>query len=184
MKLKALILAAIAATLGSASATVTLQFNAGGFLGETGQTTGITWGVVVDNGGDGFDSYRSGFSLTNGAIMGGSDDDFLWLSAGTTLAPGGGGFITTVSGVADSQGNAFGIVWFDSTLQSGEAAGSANTYGFYTQASFVMPAPGSTTAFTGTVTNSPTNANLPLVPEPSVAILGALGALGLIRRRR
>lgn len=184
MKIKALILAAFAALLGSASATVTLTFNTGGFLGESGQTTGITWGVVVDNGGDGFDSYLAGFTLANNVTLSGSDDDFLFLSPGLTLGAAGGGFLTNVAGVTDAQNRAFGIIWFDSSLQAGEAATSENTYGFYTQANFVMPAPGSAVSFQGTLTNTPTNATLQFVPEPSTALLGMFGALGLLRRRR
>ncbi len=190
MKLKTLILAAIAATLGSASATVTLTFNKGGFLGETGQTTGITWGIVVDAAGDGLDGltppgYRAGFTLANNTILTGSNDDFLFLSAGTTVGAGGGGFLTQVAGVTDAEGRAFGIIWFDSTVQAGETAGQLDTYGFYTQANFIIPAPGASVTIPG-ITNTPTNALLPfgVIPEPSAAILGAVGLLGLLRRRR
>ncbi len=184
MKTKAIALLASIVALGSATATVTLSFNSQGFLGEAGQTSGITWGVVVDAAGDGFDSYMGSFSLANNALVGGSDDDFLFLSPAKTINGGIGGLITNVPGVTDAEGRGFAVIWFDSTLSAGNTTGDTNTYGFYTQPSYVMPAPGASLPFAAS-DQTAKQATIALgVPEPSVAILGALGVLGLVRRRR
>lgn len=184
MKASIIALAGFAAFTLSATATVTLQINSAGFEGESGQLSGITWGIVVDNGGDGFDVglYEGGgWSLVNDAILTGSDDDFYYTGSVTP----GGGFVTTAAGVTDSPGNQFAVIWFQSGIDPGATPAPGQTYGFYTEALWTMPAPGSASPFPATgVPGDAGDFVFQGVPEPSIALLGALGVFGLIRRRR
>ncbi|MBK1828126.1 hypothetical protein [Haloferula rosea] len=183
MKRKLVALLGIA-MIGSATATVTLQFNAAGFTGEGGELSGVTWGVIVDAAGDGLDNLgaiEGGWSLTNNALVGTSDDDFFFLGASATP---GGGFVTQAAGVTDAPGNDFALIWFETSLSAGEATAPGLLYGTYTQANFVMPAAGSVTSFAPVAPGGNVDTAFTGIPEPSVALLGALGVLGLIRRRR
>ncbi len=93
-------------------------------------------------------------------------------------------------------GDAYGIFWMDATTLGGATVQAGDAYGFWTKAGStpntgtILPAdPGAYTA----ATNGPagmwgadnTSDFKPiLAPEISTALLGALGALGLLRRRR
>jgi len=180
-----LLTSAIAISLcGASSAAVTLTFNGiFGFFGESGQTSGITWGVVVDTGSDGFDSgLWTGVNVTDGSLFGGSANDILYLGDNPTsvLVPG---VIEGVIGNASSIGapgvTPFGVIWFDSTLSSSDTAVAGDAFGF---TGFV----GNTPPDSGTLNYSATGgtASSTFVPEPSTALLCAMGALGLLRRRR
>lgn len=187
MKKSTFVAAAAAVGLaGVSQAAVTLTFGDSGFLGEGGQYAGITWGIVVDTGSDGFDvGTWEGVSLTNASLFTASDDDQFFLGDSTTQALAGGvvpGVIGNATGLPGSiAGLPFGVIWFDSTLAAGDDAGFGNTFGFSGLVGNTPPDSGTlgykarggsaTTAFAG-------------VPEPSITLLGALGFLGLIRRRR
>lgn len=90
-------------------------------------------------------------------------------------------------------GDAFRVVWF--------SPGNSESAGYLADASFTMPADGGlvdiTAPFAGTdpirsaglgytgTSGTPTDLQgITFVPEPSSALLGAVGALGLLRRRR
>jgi len=88
-------------------------------------------------------------------------------------------------------GNPFAIVWFDATTLGGTAV-VGTKYGVYTNPGLILPADGSTLSFNSlfvgaeSTTNTASNTlnSLEVVPEPSAALLGAVGVIGLLRRRR
>ncbi len=144
-------------------------------------------------------------SITTGETFGG--DLVLGRAAVTSAGALPGGF--TFDNVAALQGQRFSLVYIPSL---GSASTNANitastTYGIVSGSDWLLPAvnggesfsfsstdSGGATSFFrvtvsgGAATNdtyaSSTGANLTLVPEPSAALLGAVGALGLLRRRR
>jgi hypothetical protein len=141
------------------------------------------------------------------SVAGAATDDVLYIAQGLTAntsgstegdfsTPGGNGGIYGITGVTTdlngvATGDKFYVVWFDT------AGGVAGTL---TDASFLIPANGASVdltapfagvdpirtaglAYVGTSGTS-TGAGIAFVPEPSTALLGAIGALGLLRRRR
>ena len=200
------------AGVGSASATVTLQFSQGGigatnFSNSSGvATNGMSWGIVVDTTGNGFSSgnydalassIASSQALSVGSVLG--DDYFVpsGLQTQTLGAPffsgaeAGIGGITNIASLAltngISSGDAFAILWFETNSGSDGAK-----YGFFTDPSFTIPADGNTTPFTTPFVGAdPTrSANLTFggtaAPEPSRTVLAFFGLamVGLRRRRR
>ena len=211
MKLIALGSILAAGLAGIASASVTLNFSAppldwsGGLLGSGGETSGLLYGVLIDTAGNGFSSeYTPDFMVSNGALLttsGGPTDDLLWLATGVTGAsPAPGGIISGVaaipiganaggSGLTTAVGQAFGLVWFDPAFVR-DANAVAAPVGLLNDPGFVLPPDGTTGGgyntldiFTGNPVRS-TEANNVMVPEPSAALLGLIGLLGFIRRRR
>lgn len=179
---------------------------------STGDVTSTkVWGILVDTTGNGFaGNYNGGISLSAGATTtlqnsGGATDDVFITSSnimvnannatldGGTVASGTLARPTQIASVAFangiSQGDAFRIMWFDATTLGGTAA-NGDKYGLYSNAGLIIPADGSTVSFNqlflGAESTSPGNLVLQgaAVPEPSAALLGAIGALGLLRRRR
>jgi hypothetical protein len=175
-------------------------------------TNGLVWGIVVDGSGNGLSTAAynvpdfTASSLTVLSLAaGGVTDDVLYISTsgltantssgteGDGLTTGGVGGIYDIVGVDLSNGvgtgDKFYVVWF-----SGGVAGTL------TDVSFVIPAAGASVAladpFVGVDPNrsaglayigtsgTSTGAGLTFAPEPSSALLGAIGALGLLRRRR
>jgi len=144
-------------------------------------------------------------SITTGQTFGG--DLVLGRAAVTSAGALPGGF--TFENLAALQGQRFSLIYIPSL---GSASTNANvvastTYGIVSGSDWFLPAvnggesfsfsatdSGGATSFfrvtvaSGVATNdtyaSSTGANLTLVPEPSAALLGAFGALGLLRRRR
>jgi hypothetical protein len=183
--------------------------NAGGTA-----TNGMIWGILIDSAGDGFaGSYDFTSPLAAGSKYqfsgsGLGSDDVIWTSINTTADTTGstegdgttkggiGGFydlspvdLTFGSGVA--AGDKFYVVWFD-----------GNRGGVLSDPSFVLPSESSTGAFgtpfvgvdpsrsagkaylgTGAESTGP-GIQVNLVPEPSGVLLGLIGALGLLRRKR
>jgi len=98
----------------------------------------------------------------------------------------------TIPTVAANQN--FGIVWFDRGISLGTTSTASQKFGFIsagTNASpaFVTPASNGDTvdysaAFDGVDPVKTTTFSLQAIPEPSSALLGAFGALALLRRRR
>ena len=173
-----------------ASAAVTLEFGQDNFLGESGQTSGITWGVVFDVDGNGFNSgsYEDGWTIADGKQIAGSagtHGDVFYLGDATTLAVGdSGGIITNASSVGGNSagGLNFAIIWFNSDLSSGDVVDAGtDVFGFLTDVSFTAPGDGYIESYSVRGTG---NADLAFVPEPSAALLGAFGGLLLLRRRR
>ena len=202
-----------------ASATVTIQLAApfsGGIPSNLANsagviTDGMRWGIVVDTTGNGFansgtsyDAYASGVTTSGYLGAGGTTTDDYYI-AGTltqngttsgllegdfTTVPGHGSILDDLNNVplptAGSAGKSFALVWF-----STNSSNAGDRYGFFTDASFIMPTDGQTVAFgTPFVGNDPTRsatstfASLVVVPEPSRMLLAGFGALGLMMRRR
>ena len=93
------------------------------------------------------------------------------------------------SGVAG--GDAFKIIWFDQTqIATSTVAAAGLQYGTFQTATLnTLPADPTATisyasAFTGADASKVMSFSVQAVPEPSAALLGMLGALGLLRRRR
>lgn len=87
-------------------------------------------------------------------------------------------------------GDSFALIWFDFTTKTGQAMTSGSNYGILALPGFILPADaGSSTSFAalGAGPDPVRTASLELgvpVPETSTSLLGALGALALLRRRR
>lgn len=153
--------------------------------------------------------YDDGFSLaatTSGIALsllgGGATDDRLYIASAVMAqnagavdgAAAGDNRILSFSGLTFNgtagAGDKFAVVWFDQ-LTLGGTAGEGLKYGILENAAFVLPNDGSTTpygvagGFTGADPSKPMDYALGVaVPEPSIALLGALGIFGLVRRRR
>ena len=209
MKAK-LIISALLLAASSAFGTVTLQFsnttnstaNFANGVGTGGST--LLWGVVIDAGGNGFNtSYEPGLSYTAGLQTLAGTDDVVWIQGTMILftdtqvtngqADGqavGDNRVTTASGVSFGvngigTGDAFRIIWFDVTAQGGTAQ-AGQKYGTLENAAFVIPGDGSTVPFTTFFAGADPLKQMThtFVPEPSAALLGLLGVAGLLRRRR
>lgn len=179
--------------------------------GINGASARMVWGVIVDGDGDGFDNvntttnYASGFSLaasatgTNLNLVGGaSTDDRLYIAA-AVMAQNGSAvdgaaigdnriltFSNLVFGGTAGANDAFRVVWFD-VLTLGGTAADGLKFGMLSDAAFSLPNDGATTPFSGNFVGADPSKPMNFivgVPEPSVALLGALGVFGLVRRRR
>jgi hypothetical protein len=148
-------------------------------------------------------AYDSGFSTTsnlNGIALNSTTapvDDMLYI--GTAKMSTGGAFdsatglakITSISNMVYSgsvaAGDNYAIIWFDQTTNGSTADGLK--YGIYRESWMVLPAdPGTynvSNNFAGVEQLKTMNLTLgEAVPETSTSLLGALGALALLRRRR
>ncbi len=198
----------------SASATVTLQFGSTSIYATNwanGSGTGganMVWGIIIDTARDGFDFNSSGYffnlSITAGGQslkdgQGAASDDFMVISPalmtnvpntndGATL---GQNRITALASVPYGEsgidvGDSFVIVWFDRTALGGGQTGYGERFGIFSNPSLTIPADAQTfsyaSAFTGPDALKPMSFGF--IPEPSSALLGLLGATGLLRRRR
>lgn len=133
-----------------------------------------------------------------------ASDDVLYISGNlmnlTTNTTDGGSIglnrITNLSGISYTKpgvasGDEFRVIWFDITALGGASA-DGTKYGMFDMPSLdtLQNDPGSypvAAAFAGADTAKSMGFTLGgalPVPEPSAALLGALGALGLLRRRR
>jgi MYXO-CTERM domain-containing protein len=142
-------------------------------------------------------------SVTIGETFGG--DSILGRGAVTSAGALPGGF--SFDNVAGLQGKRFSLVYLPSLTSASTAVTAATTYGLVSGSDWILPAVNGGESFSfsstdqngatsfyrvtvasGVATNdtytSSSGANLTLVPEPSAALLGAVGALGLLRRRR
>lgn len=142
-------------------------------------------------------------SITTGERFGG--DLVLGRAPVTTAGALPGGF--TFENVVALQGSRFSLVFLPSLNSSSTTVTASTTYGLVSGADWLLPnvnggesfsfsssdANGPTSFFrvtvlSGAATNdlytSSSGANLTMVPEPSAALLGVIGALGLLRRRR
>ena len=182
---------------GFASATSTISD--GGLL----YTAGATYDPgFVRTGTSGTGAIAGGQALT---ILGGTaTDDRIFLSTNLMALVSSQARMTQLAsmtyGTGMAAGDKYALVWFDYTSLGGAATAQGDKYGAWTKSGAsvttgtILPAdPGSYTTATGPAglfgadnTASSKTASLTLygVPEPSAALLGALGALGLLRRRR
>ena len=82
-------------------------------------------------------------------------------------------------------GDAFRIIWFDTTVTGGTAL-AGQEYGTLENAAFLIPGDGATVPFTTLFAGADPLKQMThtFVPEPSAALLGLLGVAGLLRRRR
>lgn len=177
-------------------------------------TNGLLWGIIVDADGDGFESglYEGGWtvssSLTGVAIPGSTGDLFFLAAASNTTVTtpggqGGAGSVVAFNGLnisADPLGNAtvntgdaFAIIWFDSGISIGSSIVAGSTrFGLYQNAGFVLPSNGNNQSFASLFSTAGAEpvrqASLTfggaVIPETSTSLLGAIGALALLRRRR
>jgi hypothetical protein len=183
------------------------------FLNGTGAATSkLIWGIIVDSGRNGFadGQYMPGFSLAAGSgtnagapvqlsISSGLTDDYLIVSGNimnltTNTTDGGTVGINRITGLNSFSyaptmegGDPFKVVWFNATALGGTAAAGLKYGTFQTATLNTIPADPTPSinyqaAFAGA--DAPKPMAFTVVPETSAALLGALGALGLLRRRR
>lgn len=209
MKIVKLVVSMLAALGCAQAATVNIQISQGAnqatnFASKDGTTSnGLVWGIIVSTTNNTFSQLPQNFQLgtsLNGILIPGTDDYFI---ASTNLTAQGTqgdlanpGKITSLNSVAINvaenaitTGNQFAIVWFDTSVTSptGSLTGG-QWYGLMTNAAWTIPAASGTqniSAFFSATPDPVKNADdIQIAPEPSAMLLGLLGALGLLRRRR
>lgn len=180
-----------------------------GFADASGSAAaGLVWGIIVSNGDNVFTDIPANFvlstttSATSGTQIGSSNDYYfgssvLTANQATGAEAGALGKIGSLSnitkGPSATTGASFALVWFDRSITSPTGTITGGTkYGVLTDPIFLIPADGVTqnltaaAALNGGASGDPLKlANtVTVIPEPSAALLGAIGALGLLRRRR
>jgi hypothetical protein len=190
-------------------ATAGVLTNLAGSNGTVNQAR--AWGILVDTSGDGFKlgEYMAASNSMVAAsknvlsIASGVTDDVLYIAPammvnsnnatldGGSLATGNLARPTTFTSMGTpngSVGQAFMLVWFDNAAALGTAAKDGDKYGAFRLPSFTIPADGAAVSFApnfvGVEPVRLADQSFLPVPEASTALLGALGALGLLRRRR
>lgn len=174
----------------------------------------MVWGIIVDGGIDGINGaslltpYKAGFSLaanntgislstTTTGLDTVNTNDVLYIasavmgSSATALDGAASNtnrllsFTNLIYGGAVAAGKSFAIVWFNQTALGGTATDGLK-YGVFATGLTLPADPGNynlASNFAGADTLKP-QAYVVGVPEVSSALLGAVGALGLLRRRR
>jgi hypothetical protein len=171
-------------------------------------SNGMKWGIVVDTNGNGIAMEYGVVALTPGASVplnltaaagGGSAGDQLVLAMdltsdssqdgqaweGDQVTFGGNGGVSGIGNVqfinGVTTGQKFWLVWFDDSSPGVMA-------GFLGSPEFVIPPDGHVVTyadvFVGVDPVRTANVNVFGFPEPSTLLLGMLGGLGLLRRRR
>lgn len=198
------------AALGCAhAATVNIQISQGSnqatnFANKDGTiSNGLVWGLMISTTNSTFSQLPKDFQLgtsLNGGLIAGTDDYFIssavLTAQGTTTDAANPGKINIMNGIninvaenAITTGQQFAIVWFDSSVTSATQAVAGGTwYGLMTNATWTIPAAGATQNISTFFQTSPDPVkaadDFQVAPEPSAMLLGLLGALGLLRRRR
>ncbi len=211
--MKAKIVSLLLLAAGSAFGTVSLQFSTtvnslANFANGAGAGgSNLLWGVVIDAGGNGFSStYEPGLGYSTGTLqtLVGTDDVF-WIQGSMNIfnatqvannqADGqvaGDNRVTSANSIpfginGVSTGDVFRVIWFDKTAVGG-AAINGDKFGVFSNANFQIPGDGATVPlssfFAGAEPLKPMTGTFGVIPEPSTALLGLLGVLGLVRRRR
>lgn len=188
--MKTLITSLIASALlvSAASAVTFAGFAATGTTIAGGSST-----FLVSDGGDGFDfdATVAGLTFTSGSTVGGTNDTVFAYNAsqdfgGNVVVSGNANFSNTTAGLG--AGSSFALMLFDGTSGSSVTTVGGQSFGFHTNASWVIDANDAGTfgfpadmaslsgiGSTGTVA----------VPEPSAyALLGGLLALTCVMLRR
>lgn len=210
MKLTSFAALLIATTGLATAATVNIQISQGSnqatnFANADGTiSNGLVWGLMFSTADSNFSVFEPGFTLStslNGTLIPTTDDYFISSSVltaqGTTTDIANPGKINIMNSIqmnvpatnAIVTGTPFAIVWFDSTITSAtQALGGGTKYGLLSNPAWTIPAAGATQNISSFFAGSPDPVKLAntftVVPEPSAALLGAIGALGLLRRRR
>ncbi len=179
---------------------------------DTTGVNGLVWGIVVDANGGGFDTENwTSWTLsttTTGFAIPGSTGDILYIGSSNNLTQttigtqGGIGGVNQIASLnivgqasvngsgntlATVAGDAFAIIWFDAGVAIGESTNGVN-FGLFQHSSLKLPGDGFSInygpGFAGAEAGTPLRPTFSIVPEPSAALLGGLGLLGLLRRRR
>lgn len=224
MKAKIILLAAMAATIASSNAAITIGSTAIKNV-QGSDSTDLVSGrlglLIVDTDSNGFlNGYTSGAIVTNPLL---APQAFSATGAGLTL---GSTFLgdlvlarltttvgfgdTTIAGafsgsIAGLESKNYAIVWFETLNTAGGEATATGKFGIARGADWALPAadvgaftfgtgasnldqltlgPLATAAANQGVSFATNGTSLAIVPEPSAVLLGAIGALGLLRRRR
>jgi hypothetical protein len=165
-------------------------------------TTKYDYGTTI-RGTTGTSAITGGQFLSVGGL---ASDDLVLYSGSLMSVVGGINQLTSVASInyatngvvgagngtpgAGTAGDDFLVFWFDkSTVAAfGTATAAGDKVGFFRNSGMDMPAdPGTYTTTTALIfagAESPMAMGGTFVPEASTALLGALGALGLLRRRR
>ncbi len=200
---------AVIAALGSANASISFDLQADGLQDKFGDLLKPPAVVVfvADTNNDGFGPLEPGQLLSINASMGSSDDRVLAKFDGTLNSIDGYAQIFTSLFLQNinewTQGDALGIYWFPDLTVSTGSIGAGDSYGFFSGEALNSSRPWTTPSdgtsayglyfFTiagqiagGTHLASAGVANLSVAPEPSTALLLAigLGALWCHRRKR
>ncbi|HEY1121240.1 MAG TPA: hypothetical protein VGE67_06550 [Haloferula sp.] len=188
--------------------------NARDFAGTTPVAAGATALLIVDTGNNGFiglGNLATNTTLTAandpgltaaqaGMTLGSTFGGDLVLNVITTTSAGVvGGLLTNVS-IADYTGMNFAVVWLAGDGHYGIVRGTDWTFPAGDSGSFTMSStdlngpssyyqvnvqtPAANAPAFRTTSGGNSAAAFTIIPEPSVALLGALGLLGLVRRRR
>lgn len=210
-KFLSLLVAICALSGGSANAATTIQFYEPYFGGIADNlansagvaTNGMRWGIIVDTTGNGFSStysaYASGTATAGFFNSNGTATDDYYIPGALTVngsvfpasdngtTPGDGSIlddlaVNYLNGV--SSNDKFALIWFNDNTSANNSQ-----YGFFTDASFVLPADtGATAGFTGPFAGTDpirsASNTFQAVPEPSRLIVLGFGVVGLIVRRR
>jgi MYXO-CTERM domain-containing protein len=196
---------------GATTFTVDLQADSLRTSGGVLASTGVVMLVADTSGAGSFGAVQPGASFSPGSFLDSGNKELVLFKStisGTGLAGAFAGFTPSITpGVGTfsslSSGNPLALLWFPALSESSTQASSGNSYGIYTgngvaNGSSAWVTPSSTSSgyklymftqsaqlSTGTNPNAIGNATLTVTaaPEPSRAILAALG-LGLITLRR
>lgn len=166
---------------------------------------GLTWGLLVADSSGAFATTTeiSNFTglLTSGAQIGNSRLLFTTNSPATNsltrthtdfsvtpnvVSTGAAlSLVYTIDAVFPNNGRLAKLIWFDGVVLGGTVDGDGSEFFGVSANSFALPtANNATLTVTATDGQNGPASNIIGIPEPSAALLGALGAFGLLRRRR
>ena len=170
--------------------------------GVTNIPIGTRYLIVVDTGGDGFGASTSGSvaggtGFNTGSAFGDVNDLIIQASTATLAGRAATAVSNQPFDLAPYVGRQFGLIWFEDLVSGDTSVSNNDKYGFTRDTGWVMPAVAGTYGFTTTPSGSDfrqmggagflpggTNLVIGTVPEPSRMMLAALGALGVMVRRR
>lgn len=154
--------------------------------------------LVIDTAADGFDTGLTlslGQDLSELAFIG--DDDLIIGRSATFFAseffatvPGNANFNLGTNGISD--GDQFGIVFFDNLSSTESITSAGNNYGFYTDSDWILGA-NNAASFDFGAADADTyqqltglSANQTVIPEPSTyaLVFAGLALMGAVARRR